>query len=364
MSWQSGLRFRLAGFTVEVPLNTLLGVALIAWLWLPSFSGASAAGQWGSAIVFAVALLVSVLLHELAHAVAARRFGFDVIGITLWAFGGFTSYRPVRNTPARQAAIAVAGPASTLLVAVAAWLLWLRLPDPTSALAEIIGAVALANGVVAVFNILPALPLDGGSVLAAGIWAVTGSASKGHRIAAYAGMVLAGLLVAVPLLLTVRSGGPVDIGYLGVSLLIAVFLFFGARSALRQADLHAQLDGRTAADLATPALVVAPTASLAALDDMLSRAPQPGRVLVLVGAPESGLQGYVLPPSAAAVPAQQRAGTPVTAVTRNVPAWRALPADAPAASALALLQQGADPIVVLDAQHRPIGVIIAGSATA
>lgn len=363
MSWQSGLRFRLAGFSVDIPLNTLFGVGLIAWLWLPSFSGATAAHRWTSAIIFAVALLASVLLHELAHAVAARRFGFPVIGITLWAFGGFTSYRPVRNTPAREAAIAAAGPASTFVVAAAAWLVWRQLPGDSTALAEIIGAVALANAVVAVFNMLPALPLDGGSILASGIWAVTGSSAKGHRVAAYAGMVLAGLLVALPLLLTLRSGGQVDVGFLGVSILVAVFLFFGARSALEQADLHADLDGRTARDLASPVVVVPAAATLAALDEFMAGVADPGRIVALVGGPESGLQGFVLPPAAAAVPAPQRASTPVSAVTRSVAQWRALPAEAPAAQAMAMLQEAGGPVVVLDERNRPFGVIIGGSSS-
>lgn len=362
MATPSGLRFRLAGFDVAVPLNTLLGVALIAWLWLPSFAGTTPARQWGSAIIFAVVLLVSVLLHELGHAVAARRFGFPVVGITLWAFGGFTSYRPVRNTPGREAVIAVAGPATTMVIAVAAWFAWRQLPDQSSMLAQILIAVALANAIVAVFNMLPGLPLDGGSVLSAGIWALTGSRAKGQRFAAYAGMLLAALLVAVPLLVTIRIGGGPDLGFLAVSVLVAAFLFVGARSALQQADARADLDARTAGQLAVPAVLVPQTASLAALDEYLARSGAPGHVVALVGGADSGLRGYVLPPAAAAVPGPQRALTPVTSVTRTVTVWRSLPFGAPATQALAMLQQSPEPLVVLDGQNRPIGVIIAAPA--
>jgi Zn-dependent protease len=359
-STRSGLRFSLAGFEVSVPLNTLLGVALIAWLWLPSFAGNSPARQWGSAIIFSVVLLASVLLHELAHAVAARRFGFPVLGITLWAFGGFTSYRPTRNTPGREAAIAVSGPFATMLLAIVAWFGWQQVPDPSAMPAEILAAVALANALVAVFNMLPGLPLDGGSVLSAGVWALTGSRITGQRVAAYAGMVLAALVVAAPLWLSWQGGGQADLGFLAVSILVAAFLFIGAKGALQNADTQAPLEGRTALDLASPAVVVPESATLAALDGFLAAADPAQGIVALVGNPATGLLGYVLPPASAAVPVGQRSTTTISMVTRSVPRWGWVAAASPAADAVEMLQHLQAPVVVVDAANAPIGVIIAG----
>ncbi len=356
----SGLRFTLAGFSVAVPLNTLLGVAIIAWLWLPSFEGVSPARQWTSAVIFAVGLLASVLVHELAHAVAARRYGFPVLGITLWAFGGFTSYRPVRNTPGREAVIAASGPAATLLIAVAAWFAWQQVPSSLSMLAELLGALALANALVGVFNMLPGLPLDGGSVLSAAVWAGTGSRVRGQRVAAYAGMALAALIVAAPLWLIAQSGGRAEPGFLLVSLLLAGFLFIGARGALRSADAVGQLEGRTAIDLARPAVVVPESATVAALSDFLAGTPPQQGLVALVGDPSMGLRGYVLPPALAAVPASARGDTLIAAVTRSVPNWGWVRATAPAADAIAMLTESGVPVVVTDDANRPIGVIVAG----
>ena len=342
---------------MAVPLNTLLGVALIAWLWLPNFAHGSTTQQWASALIFSVALLLSVLAHELAHAWSARRFGFPVVGITLWAFGGYTSYRPVRNTPGREAWIAFSGPAATFLVAAGAWLLLHALPAGQPMVHDILAAIATANLFVGVFNLLPGLPLDGGSILASGVWAASKSRSTGQRVAAYAGMILAALLVAVPLLLAWRSGGSVTLSFLAVTVLLAGFLFVGARSALSSADVDEALDGRTAADLAVPVVVVPESATVESLDQYL--ASMGGRpVVALVGGPDSSLRGYVLPPAMAAVPAPARSTTPISAVVRTVPMWRWLPADTPAAQAVEALRGDESPIVLLDDAKRPVALLI------
>lgn len=355
---RSGVQFTLAGFPVAIPLNTLLGVALIAWLWLPSFAGGSPTEQWVSAIVFAVALLASVLVHELAHAAVARRYGFPVIGITLWAFGGYTQYRPVRNTPSREAAISAAGPGATLLIAVLAWLAWQQIPTTWGMVSDILAAIAIANALVAVFNMLPGLPLDGGGVLSAAVWALSGSRVRGQRIAAYAGMALAALIVAAPLVLSYRAGTNPDLVFLLVGVLLGAFLFVGARSALQQADRVEELAGATAMDVAVPAIVVAESASIALLDALIAGRQQGAGLIALVGEPATGLRGYVLPEALTAVPAAARAGTAVAAVTRHVPQWGWVPAAATAEEALQALQEVGRPVVVLDESRQPIGVIV------
>jgi Zn-dependent protease len=357
----SGLTFSLSGFPVAIPLNTLLGVALIAWLWLPSFASVSSTQtqQWASAIIFAVALLASVLIHELAHAWVARRFGFPVEGITLWAFGGFTSYRPVRNTPAREAAVAISGPASTLVLAGAAWLLLRAVPDGPPMLMDIIGAIALANLFVGIFNLLPGLPLDGGSVLSAGIWQVTRSRVKGQRYAAYCGMGLAALVVAVPLWSAWRSNGNADLSFVVISALLAAFLFVGARGALAGADAEDALDGRTAIDLAVPVVIVPSSATVATLDEYLASTPHSATMVALVGEPATGIVGYVLPPAMQSVPVPVRSSTSIGSVVRTMPQWAWVRADTDAADAARALRDAGSPVLVLDAANRPVGVLMA-----
>ncbi len=113
---EGGLRFHIAGFPVSVPLGGILGVLLIAYLWTPNFSEPGRSGIT-LAVVFAVLLYAGVLVHELAHAWAARAFGYPVHGITLWLLGGYTVYERRSSRPWPELVIAVIGPVSTLLLA-------------------------------------------------------------------------------------------------------------------------------------------------------------------------------------------------------------------------------------------------------
>ena len=354
----SGLQFRLAGFPVSVPANTLLGVAIIAFLWLPQFAGDSTVKQWVMAILFAVLLLASVLVHELAHAVTARRFGFPVLGVTLWAFGGYTSYRPGRNGPGREAAIAFAGPAATLAIAGVAFLA-LRAVPVGGDVADILAAVVFANVFVGLFNLLPGLPLDGGSILSAGVWAITNSRERGQRVAAYTGMALAALLVAAPFILGLRSGVPPSIPLILVSLLLGAFLFIGARSALVASRQVERAANTTAADLANPVLLFPAAASIAELRDALQRQGPQGQVVVLAVDAGGRVQAVVLPAALAAVPPQSWADTTVAAVSRTVPECVRLPATATAAQVATVMATAHCVVVVTDPESgRATGVIL------
>lgn len=344
----SGLRFTLAGFPVAVPANTLLGVALIAFLWLPQFASDSVVKQWVMAIIFALLLLASVLVHELAHALVARRFGHPVLGVTLWAFGGYTSYQPRRNSPGREAAIAAAGPGATLAIAAVAYLA-LRVVPTGGDVADILAAVVVANIFVGAFNLLPGLPLDGGSILSSAIWAVTRSRDKGQRAAAYAGMALAALLVAAPFAVGLRTGVPPTLGLILVSLMLGAFLFIGARSALVASRRAQLLDETTAADLASPALLFPGAGSIAELRDALGRREAGAPPPVVLAVDETGrVRAVVLPAALSAVPPQSWADTTVAAVSRTVPECVRLPGTATAGHVATVLRTTGGVVLVTE----------------
>jgi Zn-dependent protease len=206
---------------------------------------------------YAVLLLASVLLHEVGHCAVARTLGLPVRSITVTFLAGMTDIAEPPQTPAQEYAVAVVGPMVSLLLAgLGAGLLPLFQTDSLPYLLAL--GTAATNGVVAAFNLLPGLPLDGGRVLRAVLWRLTGDSQRATVLAASAGRVVA--LVAVPALvlgvLPALGLGAPSIGTAVLAALVATFVFGGATAALRQARLVQRLPAGTVRRLARPALCV------------------------------------------------------------------------------------------------------------
>lgn len=215
----------------------------------------------GSAFAYAVlgaALFFgAVFLHEGAHAVAARLYDIEVHGVTLVFFGGFTSARSDRKGPGAAFVIAGVGPATSLALGALFW--WLSaLTEPASSidrsvLSGLLGYIGLVNLLMAAFNVLPGLPLDGGRMLQSVVWKLTRRYERGTRVAAWTGMALGALLIGWAFYLVVRSenlseslGGAVWLGIIGL------FIYQGARAQDRHAGIAGRLSGATVADAMDP----------------------------------------------------------------------------------------------------------------
>lgn len=163
------------GIPVSIhPLLVLLAAAVVGWQLLVSGAGAAA-----GALSLGGALFASVLLHELGHAVAARAFGVQTLGITLHPLGGVARLDRAPETPGGELAVALAGPAVNVALAAPAGALWLAgVPH--------VGWFAAINLGMAVFNLLPAWPLDGGRALRAAVTMVWGAATAARVSSALA----------------------------------------------------------------------------------------------------------------------------------------------------------------------------------
>ncbi|NEA27850.1 site-2 protease family protein [Actinomadura bangladeshensis] len=209
-------------------------------------------------IVSALLLLVSLLVHELAHAVVARRNGIEVSGITLWLLGGVAELRGEPRSAGADLRIAVVGPLASLAVggvfAIAAVV-------ASAATGPGLGVETLAylagiNGILAVFNLVPAAPLDGGRVLRAFLWWRRGDRTAAAVIAARAGRVFGFVLIALGFVQFV-----VGVGFGGLWLiLIGLFLVGAASSEEQQTRVNAALHGVRVGDVMTPDPVVADAA--------------------------------------------------------------------------------------------------------
>jgi Zn-dependent protease len=264
----------------------------------------SDAGVHSLAITVALGLLLSVAIHEFAHAVMARRLGMQVRGIHLWGLGGSTALDGEPATARAQYLISVVGPLTNVLLGGIGAAVWAS-TSAGSIPYELGLRIAAANALLAVYNLLPGLPLDGGQMLRAGVWALTGDKITGLRAAGYGGFVAAGATVALAVVES-RSGG--DYGLF--TLLVAVFIAVQALQAVRSASIARRLPMVVAGRLARPAHVVADDLPVA---EALRRATAAGHCAVVYR--KTGQADLVLSEALlAAVPEIRRPWVPLSSV--------------------------------------------------
>ena len=201
--------------------------------------------EWVAGFVMALLLFSSVLLHELGHSLVARSQGISVNSITLFLFGGVASIAEESKTPGQAFQVAIAGPSVSLILFVT--LILLSQVIPVAPVQVITERLAWVNLVLALFNLIPGLPLDGGQVLKAAVWKFTGSRIQGVRWAARAGFLLGGLAIAFGIMLYLEQSS-------FAFLWIALLGWFGVRSSRtygQVANLQEKLMQLVAADAMT-----------------------------------------------------------------------------------------------------------------
>lgn len=259
-------------------IGTLLGVSLAGGNLESQFPGYGSDTYALTAAVGVVLFFAAVLAHEIAHALAARRFGVDTEGIELWILGGVARLTAEPPTPRADATIAAAGPAASLVAAglfLATGYL-LDLSDAPGLLAPMLGWLGVVNIVLAVFNLLPASPLDGGRILRAALWARSDDRDSAGITAAKVGKVL-GFAIAL--------GGfwLVLIGQAGLmTMVVGWFILSNAKVEAKVLSTRKALRGRSVRDLTS--FGVARAADWTDAGTMLSqrdRLGQPGVVAVV-----------------------------------------------------------------------------------
>ena len=206
------------------------------------------------AAAFVLLLYGSVLLHELSHSLTARGYGLAVRRIVLYPLAGISEIGE-RQTPGREFVVAAAGPAMSLVLAGLGYILSLFVTHGTVA-GTVILELWWANLIVGLFNLLPGLPLDGGVMLRAVVWRVTGKASQSTITAAWIGRGLAVALVVVPIFVGVSSHKSADMVSELWLVMIAAFMWFGATQSIKATRFRDRLPTVQARRLARKAISV------------------------------------------------------------------------------------------------------------
>ncbi|MEU9915367.1 site-2 protease family protein [Streptomyces sp. NPDC051001] len=281
------------GVPVYVAPSWFLVAALITWVFggqldrvLPELGAA----RYLVSLFFAVAFYASVLVHELAHTVAALRFKLPVRRIQLQFFGGVSEIEKEAETPGREFVLAFVGPLLSLVLA-GLFYLAMQPVEPGTVPGVLLAGLMISNLIVAAFNLLPGLPLDGGRMLRAVVWKITGKPMSGTIAAAWVGRALAVcVLIGLPLLTqsgALGSNAEDNVGMDTVmdallAAILAAIIWTGAGNSLRMARLREHLPELRARNLTRRAV---PVETNTPLSEALRRANEAGaRALVVVDA--------------------------------------------------------------------------------
>ncbi len=365
MTSASGDDYRPAGFQVGRVLGFPLRLTS-SWVFLALFIvlfysdilgntlGLHGPVRYLAGMGFVAGLLLSVLLHELGHALTARRFGVGVRGITLDLLGGYTEFDQDSPRPGVELATALAGPAVSAVLGVGCAIAAFTLPEGTIG-DKIAAQLAVANLIVAVYNALPGWPLDGGRALRAAVWALNGDRDRGLKVAGWSGRVVAVLTGAAAVALFLQ-GWYDSVFSLLIGAWIAFTIWRGATTAVLTAKVRSRYPMVDPVQLARPIFSVPAGTSLA---EALRRAQEAGVTQAALGVtgPDGRLIALVVPAAAAAVPEQRRPWVTVETLARGIDAVATIPATARGADVIKLLRGDPDRPYLVMAGDDVVGVV-------
>ncbi|GAA3780252.1 site-2 protease family protein [Streptomyces coacervatus] len=314
------------GVPVYVAPSWFLVAALITWVFggqldrvLPELGAA----RYLVSLFFAVAFYASVLVHELAHTVAALRFKLPVRRIQLQFFGGVSEIEKEAETPGREFVLAFVGPLLSLVLA-GLFYVAMQPVEPGTVPGVLLAGLMISNLIVAAFNLLPGLPLDGGRMLRAVVWKITGRPMSGTIAAAWVGRALAvSVLIGLPLLTQSGALGTTAEDSVGMdtvtdallAAILAAIIWTGAGNSLRMARLREHLPELRARNLTRRAV---PVETDTPLSEALRRANAAGARALVVVDPEGNPLSLVREAAIVGVPEHRRPWVAVSGLAQDL----------------------------------------------
>lgn len=202
--------FKLMGFEVKIDFSWIFIALLVAWslstgLFPFRYKGLSIGTYWVMGIAGAAGLFISIIIHEFAHSIVARKNGIPMKGITLFIFGGVAEMNDEPPGAGAEFRMAIVGPLTSAALSLIFYLIYISMGDKSHPLTGVIGYLAMINAVLAIFNMLPAFPLDGGRILRSILWAVKNNLNWATKISSKIGSGF-GLLLIIMGIISVISG--------------------------------------------------------------------------------------------------------------------------------------------------------------
>lgn len=202
--------FKLLGFEVKIDISWIVIAFLVAWslstgLFPFEYKGLTAGTYWIMGIAGALGLFVSIIVHEFTHSLIARKNGIPMKGITLFIFGGVAEMGDEPPGPGAEFRMAIVGPIASAVLSLIFYFIYGAMGDKSRPYAGVIGYLAMINGVLAVFNMLPAFPLDGGRVLRSILWKIKNNLDWATKVSSAIGSGFGMLLIILGVISFIRG---------------------------------------------------------------------------------------------------------------------------------------------------------------
>lgn len=356
-----GGRLRLGtilGFEVGVDASWIFIAVLLSWSLAAGFFPArfpdlAAATYWAMGIAGTLGLFLSVVLHELSHSLVARRHGVEMRGITLFLFGGVAQMGSEPETPKAEFLISIAGPIASVAIGGLFFLLGMgsaaaSAPTPVTGVLNYLG---LINMVLAVFNLVPAFPLDGGRVLRAVLWHLKGDLRWATRVAAQMGSGFGMVLIVLGVMSLISGNVIAGMWWM----LIGMFLRGAARRSYQQLMVRRALEGEPVSRfMCTDPTTVSPDISVSSLvEDYFYRDFHTFYPVVGAG----GLVGGVSLKQVKGIPRERWADSTVGDLAEPLSESNTIQPDSDAVAALSSMQKtGVSRLMVLEGD-RLVGIV-------
>jgi Zn-dependent protease len=348
----------IGGIDVMVRSSWLLVAALMSSVVAPGIERvAPGLGPWKyvAGVAFAVLLTLSLLLHEISHALMAKHYGIGVRSITLHFIGGVTAIDGEPATPKQEFVISAVGPITSLGIGGVALAMWQVTPD--GLLAFVVGGLAGANLIIGAFNLVPGMPLDGGRVLRAAVWKATGDPHRGTAAAGWAGRVVAVLVLLFPVILLALDRQVSTIDFV-LALVFGWFLWVAASSSIASARVRSRLPALKARALARRTLSLPEELPLA---EALRQAHAAHAGSIVTVDSSGSAVGVVNEAAVLATPEERRPWVSLGAVSRRLAAGLSLPADIEGEQLLLAMQAApATEYLLVEPDGRIYGVLTTG----
>lgn len=349
--------FRVAGIDIEVNVSWLIILVLLtsslALSWFPlSVPGYSPVAYWALGLLAALLLFASVLVHELSHSLVARARGLPVKSITLFIFGGVSDIEREPQSAGVEFQMAFVGPLTSLVIGALALGGWILIGSTVPLASALFFYLGLTNVVLAVFNLIPGFPLDGGRVLRSIIWKATGSLRTATVWAARVGQGFAMLLILGGIFLFF-DGDFIDGLWFGF---IGWFLLQAAQAENTEVALETTLKGVTVGELMTPPPATAQGAT--PLQQLVDAYVLPYGIRTIPVMREATLVGLLTLEDIRRVPRDRWPWTPAEAAMTPLAQLQVARADEGLSDALTrLAQRDINQLPVVDTYGRLVGML-------